>query len=178
MILATERLVLRKFTEEDWRAVMAYQQNPLYLRFSEWTERTVDQVRRFVEAFVAQQREIPRTRFQWALTLKDTGRLIGTCGIRRESIQASEAEIGFELDPACWGHGYATEAARALVQFGFSELHLHRIWAWCIADNAASIRVLEKLGMRREGRLREKHRFKDRWWDTLLYAILDREWQA
>ncbi len=178
MILTSERLILREFVEEDWPAVMACQQNALYLQFCEWTERTPDEVRRFVGMFVAQQREVPRVKFQLAVALKSTGQLIGNCGIRRESAEAREAELGFELDPGYWGQGYATEAARALVQFGFSQLHVHRVWSWCIADNAASVRVLEKLGMRREGRLREKHYFKDRWWDTLLYAVLDYEWQA
>jgi ribosomal-protein-alanine N-acetyltransferase len=65
-----------------------------------------------------------------------------------------------------------------MLHFGFTELDLHRIWAWCIADNIGSIRVLEKLGMRLEGRLREKERFKGRWWDKLIFAILDFEWQA
>jgi len=178
MILTTERLVLREFTENDWPAVLAYQRDPRYLRFYEWTGRTPDQVRGFVDMFVVQQQETPRTRFQLAVTLKTTGRLIGNCGIRRETGDAREADIGYELDPAYWGHGYATEAARAVVGWGFSEMHLHRVSAWCIADNAGSVRVLEKLGMQREARLREKQYFKGRWWDTLLYAILDREWQA
>lgn len=175
MILATERLILREFVEGDWEAVLAYQQNPQYLQFCEWTQRTPEDVREFVWRFVAQQREVPRVKFQLAVTLKSTGRLIGNCGIRQESAEAREAELGFELDPGYWGHGYATEAAGALVQWGFSQHHVHRVSSWCIADNAASVRVLEKLGMRREGRLREKHYFKGRWWDTLLYAMLDRE---
>jgi RimJ/RimL family protein N-acetyltransferase len=57
-------------------------------------------------------------------------------------------------------------------------LHVHRIWAGCIADNAASTRVLEKLGMQLEGRLREKEHFKGRWWDTLVYAILEDDWKG
>jgi RimJ/RimL family protein N-acetyltransferase len=54
----------------------------------------------------------------------------------------------------------------------------YQIWSWCIADNLASVRVLERLGMRREGRLRENEFFQGRWWDTLLYGILDHEWRA
>ena len=60
--------------------------------------------------------------------------------------------------------------------FGFGELKLHRLWATCLADNTASARVLEKLGMQLEGRLRENEWFKGRWWDTLHYAILEQEW--
>ena len=65
-----------------------------------------------------------------------------------------------------------------MVEFGFSELKLHRISSWCIADNAASSRVLEKLGLRLEGRLRQNEYFKSRWWDTLLYGLLAEDWRA
>jgi ribosomal-protein-alanine N-acetyltransferase len=178
MILTTERLILREFSASDWPAVLAYQSNPLYLRYYEWTARTPQEVREFVQMFLAQQQEDPRRKFQLAVVLKATGQLIGNCGIRMQSADAHQADIGYELDPQHWGQGHATEAARAVVQFGFTRFRLHRIWSWCIADNVGSARVLEKLGMRQEGRLRENDYFKGRWRDTLLYAILDYEWQA
>lgn len=65
-----------------------------------------------------------------------------------------------------------------MVEFGFKQLNLHRIWANSVADNSRSWRVLEKLGMRQEGRLRGNEFFKGRWWDTLIYAILENEWQV
>ena len=177
MKLTTERLILREFKESDWPDVLAYQSDPRYLRYYEWTKRTPEAVQAFVRGFFDQQQEQPRTKFQLAVTLKPGGPLIGSCGIRMESAVAHEGDIGYELSPRHWGHGYATEAARAMVQFGFTELRLHRICAWCIADNVASTRVLEKLGMRLEGRFRDKEYFKGRWWDTALYAILDHEWR-
>jgi ribosomal-protein-alanine N-acetyltransferase len=178
MELTTERLILREFQENDWPDVLAYQSNPLYLRYYDWAERTPEDAQRFVRMFIAQQQEHPRTKFQLAIVLKANHHLVGNCGIRMESASAHEADIGFELAPQYWRHGYATEAARAMLHFGFTEPGLHRTWAWCIADNIGSIRVLEKLGMRLEGRLREKERFKGRWWDRLIFAILDFEWQA
>jgi len=176
MILTTERLVLREFVEDDWPAVLTYQQDPRYLRFYEWTGRTPEEVRAFVGMFVAQRQATPRTEFQLAITTRTTGCLIGNCGIRMKKAGAREADFGYELDPGHWGQGYATEAARAVVGWGFSELHLHRVSAWCIAENLGSVRVLEKLGMRLEGRLRDKEYFKGRWWDVLLYALLEEEW--
>ena len=71
--------------------------------------------------------------------------------------------MGYELAPRYWGCGYATEAAAALLAFGFRELKLHRVWAQCIAENTASAHVLEKIGMRQEGRLREQERMQGRW---------------
>ena len=178
MILTTERLILRDFVEDDWQAVLAYQKNPLYLRYYAWTDRSPDEAREFVAMFLAHQQAIPRIKFQLACTLKATGQLIGNCGIRLESAGARQADIGYELDPNYWGQGYATEAARAVVEYGFSQLRVHRVWASCVADNLGSAHVLEKLGMHQEGRLRDNEYFKGRWWDTLVYAILDHEWHA
>ena len=178
MKLATARLVLREYEESDWPAVLAYQSNPLYLRYYEWTERTPEAAREFVGMFLAQQQESPRVKYQLAVELTATGQLIGNCGIRMRSPDAHEADLGYELDPQHWGQGYATEAARAIVELGFERFGLHRIRSWCVADNVGSARVLEKLGMRPEGRLRENEYFKGRWWDTLLHAILEGEWRA
>jgi ribosomal-protein-alanine N-acetyltransferase len=178
MELVTERLILREFRADDWPAVLAYQTDPRYLRYYAWTGRTEKEVRAFVQMFLDQQQARPRIKFQLAVTLQSSHRLIGNCGIRLEAPDAHEGDIGYELDPDHWGQGYATEAARAIVRFGFTELGLHRIWSWCIADNLGSARVLEKVGMRLEGRQRDNERFKGRWWDTLLYAILEDEWRA
>ena len=177
MEIATGRLILREFEEGDWPAVLAYQRDSLYLRYYEWEDRSPEAVREFVGMFLAQQAAQPRIKFQLAVALKSSGQLIGNCGIRKESAGALEADIGYELSPDHWGHGYATEAARAIVEFGFTSLRVHRIWSWCVADNVGSARVLEKIGMRPEGRLRDKDRYKDRWWDRLLFAILDDEWR-
>jgi len=178
MRITTGRLVLREFVTDDWPDVLAYQRDPRYLRFYAWTDRSEAEVRDFVQMFLDQQADRPRRKFQLAITLSDSGRLIGNCGIRRKPENDWEADIGFELAPEYWGQGFATEAALAIVDFGFRELELHRISSWCIADNAASARVLERVGLRPEGRLRENEHFKGRWWDTLLYGLLETEWRA
>ncbi len=77
-----------------------------------------------------------------------------------------------------WEKGYATEASRALMDFGFAELGLHRIFATCDPANTASAHVLEKLGMKREGRLREHKWSKGKWRDSFLYAMLEQEWKG
>lgn len=176
MLLRTERLLLREFVEDDWPAVLAYQRDPRYLRFYPWTERTEADAREFIGRFLDWQREHPRVRFPRAITLD--GRLIGNASIRRLEAGSRVADMGFELDPAHWGRGYATESARAVLHFGFQELDLHRVGAHCIAENTASAGVLRKLGMREEGVLREHEHFKGRWWDVRLFGILRREWEA
>lgn len=177
IILTTDRLLLREFVEDDWRAVLAYQSDPQYLRYYPWLQRTEAEVRQFVQKFIDQQREQPRRKFQLAVTLPEGRRLIGNCGLRLKEGGTREGELGYEIAPQYWGQGYATEAARAMVAFGFSEMGLHRISAYCVAENKASARVLEKVGMQLEGRLRQNQWMKGRWWDTLLYGILEHEWQ-
>jgi [ribosomal protein S5]-alanine N-acetyltransferase len=178
MILTTERLILRDFVESDWEAVLAYQQDPLYLRYNEWPSRSAEEVRAFIQIFLDHQKQVPRFKFQFAIILKSTGELIGNCGVRRDSPDTRHADMGYELDPRFWDKGYATEAARAMLDFGFSHMNLKRVSAWCIADNVGSARVLEKLGMSLKSRMREHHYFKGRWWDTLSYAISYEEWKA
>ena len=172
MFLETPRLTLRDFTADDWPAVLAYQRDPRYLRYYAWTDRTPQEVQAFVQMFIDQQQQKPRTRFQLAVTLRATGELIGNCGIRRDSPTSHEAEIGYELSPDQWGQGYASEAVAEIVRFGFETLCVHRIAAWLVADNVASARVLEKNGFQLEGRLRDKESFKGRYWDVLMYARL------
>lgn len=178
MLIDTGRLRLREFNSDDWRAVLDYQRAPRYLRYYPWTERTEDDVRQFVRMFLGWQDERPRRRFQLAITRRDDGRLIGNCGIRRARDNDTGAEIGYELNPDCWGNGYATEAAAAMVEFGFRQLGLERITSWCIADNAASSRVLERLGFQCEGRVTHSEYFKGRWRDTLTFTLTAEQWQG
>ncbi len=176
MIIETARLSLREFVADDWRAVLAYEADTRYMRFYDMTERTEADVRAFVQMFLDYQAENPRRGFQLAVTLKASGALIGNCGIRVNNPEWREANIGYEIAPDLWGRGYATEAARAILKFGFTQLGMHRICAWCVADNTASARVLEKLGMRLEAREREKELIRGQWHDALTYAILEREY--
>ena len=176
MQLTTPRLVLRDFTAADWPAVLAYQRDPRYLRYYPWTERTEGDVRRLVQLFLDWQQEKPRRRFQLAITLPDTGRLIGNVGLRRPSDNDQVCEIGYELNPDYWGQGYATEAARAMVNYGFRELGLQRITSWCIADNSASARVLARLGLHQEEQRPQQQYFKGRYWDTQHYSLAVEEW--
>lgn len=178
MKLETARLILRDFVKDDWQRVLEYESDPLYLRYNPWAEKTPESVQEFIGWFMDNEKETPRVRFQLAVTLKSNNLLIGNCGVRMDTADAVEADIGYELDPKYWNYGYATEAVHAMVDFGFSRFGIHRIWAHCVADNVGSAHVLEKLGMTLEGRLREKEFYKRKWWDTLMYGILVDEWEA
>jgi [ribosomal protein S5]-alanine N-acetyltransferase len=176
MEIATRRLLLREFCAGDVPAVFAYQSKPRYSRFYPWSRRTEANARAMVSRFISWQQAPARRKVQLAITRE--GVLIGSVGLRRSSARTRVAEVGFELDPDQWGNGYATEAASALLGWGFDQLGLHRAGAHCIAENQASIRVLQRLGLRLEGRSRENQYFKRRWWDTLHFGVLEQEWRA
>ena len=112
-----------------------------------------------------------------AVVLKESGRLIGTAVLKWLSADHQQGEVGYILHPDHHGHGYATEAARALVDLGFRDLKLHRIVGNLDARNTASARVLEKAGMRREAHLVENEFVKGEWTDELIYAVLRTEWE-
>ena len=174
----TERLILRDFQASDWEQVLAYRSDSRYQVYYPPVDQLTEDTRSFVNKMIEWQGEQPRYRYQLAVVLKEEGILIGICGVRKESPIALQAEIGYELDPHYWGRGYAREAAHVIVDFAFRDLQLHRLHAHCLAENATSIRVLEKLGMTREGHLREHIWMKGRWWDTFLYGLLVYEWHA
>jgi len=178
MRFRTDRLHLREFTARDWPAVLAYHQDPRYLRFYPEEQGSEAEVRALVECFIEWQHEQPRCRFQWAVLHPAAGGLIGNCGIRKPSPEAREAEIGFELSPEQWGFGYATELARMLLHFGFEQLGVDQIRARCLAENTASAHVLEKIGMALVRRLSDSEQMKGRTWDTLVYGITAPAWRV
>ena len=106
-----------------------------------------------------------------------TGTLVGLCDLVIPRA-AEEGEIWYLVNPNCWGNGIATEAAKQLLNLGFGELGLHRIWASSLPENPASTRVLEKLGMRNEGLLVKNLKIHGAWKSSLLYAILAEEWNG
>ncbi len=183
MEIRTARLLLREFAADDWEAVFAYRNDPRYRRFYPGEAESESEAHIFVGWMIDHHKEIPRKYYQLVITLPDSQKLIGNAGIRLRDLGGHEtavpqADIGYELNPTYWGQGFATEAAAALVAFGFETLGVHRIWSQCIAENLASAHVLEKLGMRTEGRLREHEFFKGRYWDTLIFSILESEWRS
>ena len=175
--LETERLLLRPFRENDWQAVSEYASDPEVVRYFRWGPLTDEKdVKEFVQGKInPKQTELKSHWF--AIVLKAHDKLIGECLIIDFSPKDRNAFIAYSLNRKYWGQGYTTEAANAVLRFGFSRLDYHKISATCAVDNVASSRVLEKIGMKREGYLREEQWVKGEWLDMLLYTILDHEWK-
>ena len=178
MELDTPRLRLREFVEDDSECANAYEGDPIAVRFAPHGVRSLDDSLEHLRALIADSRGAARKIFDFAVVPRDTGRLIGRCGMRLSEAEPSEAMLWYVLARSAWGNGYATEAAHAVLAFGFEELRLHRIFLEIDPRNVGSLRVAEKLELRREAHLRENSWVKGEWIDTVVFARLDREHRA
>lgn len=169
--LETDRLILRDYRCDDWERVHIYSSVPQFSQYENWGPNTEDQTRDFVARMIVQARESERFKYDLAVCLKEPDLLIGGCGIRRESQSSAVANLGWAINPEFQRRGFATEAASALIFFGFDCLDLCVIYATCDARNEASYRVMEKLGMTRVGFLKEDRVQKEHLRDTFRYEI-------
>jgi len=176
MELESARLLLRECRETDYPTTHAYASDEETTRYTIFGPNTEKDTRDYLLRAVAQQGEKPRTIYGMAIELKTEARHIGAIGLNAQD--KSKGSFGYVLHKDHWGKGYMSEAGRALLTFAFQTLKLHRIVAKVCPGNAASIRVLEKLGMRREGHLIKDDWMKGAWRDSYLYAILEEEWKG
>jgi RimJ/RimL family protein N-acetyltransferase len=178
MPIDTSRLRLREYDLADWQAVHEYAADPLVVTYMWWGPNSEADTQRFIRGAMANRDADPRTDFEFAVTLRPEGRLIGGGSLNaRNRPEYATAEIGYCFASEVWGHGYGTEATAALCEFGFREAGLRRIFALIDPENIASIRLVERLGFRREGHLREDTLIRGEWRDSLVFALLAKEWR-
>lgn len=175
LAIQTDRLLLRDFRLTDLPAYANLLACPASRRFSSEEHARPETAEELLRLFLAWSEERPRLRHQLAVVLPSQD-VIGSVGIRVVSMSQRQGSFGCELDPRHWGHGYAREADRAMIGYGFRELGPHRIYAETLEENAAAIGLAEGLGMRREGTLRENRRFRGQWWNTTILSVLESEW--
>lgn len=177
--LETDRLILRPFEETDFEAVHAYASVDENVQYMFWGPNEESHTKAFVLQAIAQTKEKPCRNYQYATILKSSKKLIGACNLAISS--DDEAEIGWILHRDYWKQGFATEMGKCIVEFAFKELGLHRIIAHCDTENYGSYRVMERIGMRREGcflEARPANKFSDKkYGDEYSYAILKDEWE-
>ncbi len=174
--LRTPRLCLRPFTSADADALFALHRNAYVLRYWDappWSER--DRAERFIANCRKMAEEGSGARL--AIERVSDGAFIGWCGLTRWNPDYRSAALGYCLDDATWGRGYATEAALALLGWAFATLDLNRVQAETDTRNAASARVLEKLGFKREGTLREDCIVNGEVSDSWVYGLIRRDWR-
>ncbi len=199
--IETPRLVVREFVLDDWKAVHRYASDLDVVRFMIWGPNSEADSHAFIANVVEWQSVQPRRVFDLAVVTKEDQQLIGSCGFHLANTvsEGASQSIGlgispeYNVDPSsytlnkhgamgycfskeAWGQGYATEAATAVLHFAFEQLGLHKMFATCDVENTASLKVLERIGMRREGHLLEDILIKQHWRDSYLYAIVNRDW--
>jgi len=179
--LETGRLILREFVPADMASVHHYASDPVVTRYVSFGPNTPAETEDFLERCAGARLAIPRAGYDLAVVRKSDGLLIGGTGLHLGSRGLASGcgqksllrgELGYVFRQDAWGRGYAAEAGLALVRFGFETLGLHRVYAECHSANTASARVMEKIGMRREGLLREHAFIKGEWWNVVVYGIL------
>ena len=175
--LETERLLLRPLTPDDAATVarLAGSREVAHTTISIPHPYSEDQAREWIAARTGQSDAGKEIVF--SVVIREDARLTGSVGLREIDSEHSQAEMGFWIGVQLWGKGYATEAARRVVRYAFEELKLNRVYAHHMVRNPASGRVLEKLGMKREGLLRQRVRKWGVFEDVVLMAILHDDWR-
>ncbi|MCX4473194.1 GNAT family N-acetyltransferase [Micromonospora sp. NBC_01655] len=169
--LSGPRCALREAEDGDVAALHGLTVDPrVHERSLDETTPTLDEVRAAVPAWRDEARREPRSRYR-LVAVAATG-LVGLGTLTVDSVAYRRGEIGYVVHPDHWGRGLATDIAGLLLRLGFDRLGLHRIEATTRPDHVASRRVLEKVGMRREGISRDHLLVRGRWWDSVRYAVL------
>lgn len=177
--IETERLRLRPFTRGDVDAVFAYRQREDVAKYLFDGPMSHESVTEVVQQRVGQHELAAEgDKVFLAAELLAPQHVIGELSLILRDAPSRQGEIGYIFHPEFHGHGYATEAARVLLQMGFEGAGMHRIYARCAAANDASWKVMERLGMRREAHFREHSFVKGAWDEEFVYALLEGEWRS
>lgn len=175
--IRTERLLLRPYGRQDFEYLADVASRPEVVRYLYEEVRDRQEVSAELE-LRRRLRSIEKEGDRLLLVVQrtDDRTTVGDVNLHYASSRHRQGEVGWVFHPDHQGHGYATEAAGVMLRLGFIELGLHRIFARCDARNAASVRVMERLGMRREAHFVENEFFKGEWSDEFVYALLAAEW--
>ena len=177
--LKTARMSLRPYEMDDLTALHDMFGREDICRYLPWEPMDLDQARAKIEQRVGQTHiEADGDPLVVAAVEDASGRVVGEFMLRLASSSSRQGEIGWSLIPEVHGRGLATEGAREMLRLGFDELGLHRIVATCDPRNLASLRVMERIGMRREAEFVDSESLKGEWIGEIVCAILQSEWHA
>ncbi|MBA2174891.1 GNAT family N-acetyltransferase [Halobacillus locisalis] len=172
--LSNERIRLREVNEDDWKGVHRYASQNIVCQYQPWGPNTEEDSKGFVQQVLFDAAKETRSRFAFAIILDAD--MIGVGELNITDFTNKVGVISYIVHPDYWGKGIGTEAANLLIKFGFDDFNLHRIYATCDPRNVGSSRILQKVGMTKEGRMREDLFIKDGWRDSFLFSILEGEW--
>lgn len=173
MLCETERICCRDIKEEDFYDIHSYASNIEVIKYMIWGPNSEDETEDFMEEAMKCITDRPRLKYDLVIIDKKLKKLVGGVAINVVSQSNRTGEIGYCINPKFWRNGYATEATKAIIEFGFKTLKLHRIQATCDVRNTGSTKVLQKCGLKREGIIREHILLRDGWRNSYLYSILE-----
>lgn len=176
MELATERLILREFREEDYPFYCKLERNAHTLEYEKDFPPSQEQLNEGFNRTLAGFRQVKRIRYVLLLEKKEDRVPMGYVVIWKVDQQIAEWEMGWVVHPDYTGQGYTSEAVMAIIRLGFKQLGANRIYANCNDANLASERVMQKVGMKKEGVLRETRQLQGKWYGSCIYSILSREY--
>ncbi|MDJ0515958.1 MAG: GNAT family protein [Trichodesmium sp. MO_231.B1] len=175
--IETERILLRKMSLKDAKDMFEYAQDSQVSKYTGWyTHNSIQDTKLFLQYTINNYKNNEVS--NWGIVHKAEQKLIGTAGFIDWNLEDARAEIGYTLSRKYWGKGYMTEVVNAIIYFGFRTMILNRIEARCVIENIASARVMEKVGMKYEGILRECMFIKGKYRDLKIYSILKEEFSA
>ncbi|MGX1274308.1 GNAT family N-acetyltransferase [Streptomyces phaeoluteigriseus] len=172
------RLELREVTVDDVDPVLAVYGSPRATEHLSFEPRTRDQVVELVTRSIAAAGATPRTEYALAVVSRSDGDLVGVGRLAFDPHQQRAATVGFALRPDLWGVGHGAETVRLLLGLAFDDLDLHRVWGARSPLNEASARTMRAVGMVEEGVIREHVLKAGAWRDSVVHAILEREWRS
>jgi len=176
MQLKTPRLSLSEISMDDVPEVHALHSLPETNEFNTLgIPASPEETQILISGWIKLQQETPRMAYTFCVFLAETNEFIGLIGLKLGKLNYRIAEVWFKTHPAFWRKGYTSEALQEVLRFAFIDLCLHRVEAGCAVGNLASIKVLEKAGMTREGRKRAILPIRGEWVDNFFYSILERE---
>lgn len=175
---SSARLRLRELASEDVEAVLAVYGSSVATEHLSFEPRNREQVEQIVARSVTAATATPRTEYALAVVEQERAELIGFGRLALDPHQPRGAAMGFALRPHMWGQGYGVELVRLLLDVGFHDLGLHRIWGARSPLNEASAKTMAAVGMIEEGTIREHVLKAGEWRDSVVHAILDREYSA
>ncbi|SIS58584.1 GNAT family N-acetyltransferase [Chryseobacterium gambrini] len=175
MHLETERLLIRDLTLDDKQAVFNYRSDAEANKFQSWIPKTLEDVEQFIQKNNKEFNQ-PESWYQVLITEKDTKAVIGDIGIHFFGSENLQAELGITLNKDFQGRGYASEALKGVINFLFSDLKKHRIMASIDPENIDSLKLMERIGFRKEGHFVKSLFWKNNWTDDVIYALLREEW--
>ena len=178
MEIATKRVLLREFAEDDLPALIAYQSDPRYAEF--WPEQVPPgHAQELFSMFRRWAGERPRHNYQLAVAkLHTPHELIGCCGVRGNGLAEGRADFGIELAPNWWGNGYATEAARTILGFAFRELRLQEVRGVSVTENTRVTNMMPRLGFTLLGRYAGPAWLDARGWSQTEWQLTREQWET